>query len=304
MDKILISRCNCVGNKRAPLCPWPIRFNTLAKATSSIQGCEKEGSYFVRCSGSDDIAGLLILEGNSRITDDGRVVSGAPDPELIHMALSMLGLSNIVYTTFSNGMTKDEQEANGIDSGGAYGSEYHRYRVLIPCRYTKDQLSFLISYLMSHFYRHEIMLADVDINRSWSQPWYFPRVPQERRFFFKQYQKKMDDLDIVKVIDELKSTYDSEEDAIQRQKLVAARNYGKQEEIVDPWRRAIDNWSSNRDGFTISNVLTAVLETAPPHMRRDEMKVGGILRSLGFCKKRQLINGKPQVIWSKKHEAT
>ncbi len=299
MDNILISRCNCVGNKRASLCSWPVKFNTLSKATSSTKGYEKEGSYFVRCSESEDMAGLLILEGNSRIADDGRVVSGAPDPEIIHAVLSMLGLSNIIYTTFSNGMTKDEQEANGIDSGGAYGNEYYRYRVLIPCRYTKDQLSFLISYLMSHFHRHELMLADVDINRSWNQPWYFPRAPQERRFLFKQYQQKMDDLDIIKVIYDLKSTYDSEEDAAERQELRAARTYGKQAEIIDPLQKAIDNWSRNQDGFTTSCVLTAVLEKEPPHMRRDEMNAGGILRSFGFCKKRQLIDGKLKVIWSK-----
>jgi hypothetical protein len=77
----------------------------------------------------------------------------------VHEVLTKLFLSHCIYSSFSN------------DVG------LHKYRVIIPCEYSPEQLPILLDYLFSEFHQSGVMLADVKENRTWSQLWYFPRVP-------------------------------------------------------------------------------------------------------------------------------
>ncbi len=68
------------GVRNTHLIPWNTDFTRLVKELSTYQVGEKGGSYFIRCDGgsvrNDDhiqtqTANLLILDGDSRITEDG-----------------------------------------------------------------------------------------------------------------------------------------------------------------------------------------------------------------------------------------
>lgn len=143
---------------------------------------KKDGSYFIRATGTkrvdsnlSDIAYLLILDGDSSLDKDGHVVKGAPHPQKVHEVLKHLDLAHLIYTSHSN----------EIDN--------HRYRVVLPCIYSQDQLSSLINYLIKKLHEYGVMLKDVKENSVWSQPWYLPRVPDEaheRQFEFYDYAGK------------------------------------------------------------------------------------------------------------------
>jgi hypothetical protein len=130
------------------------------------------------------------LDGDSRIIEtEVKPVSGAPDPELVCQVLSKLGLTYSIYTSHNNHASSDELAAKDKNSGGLSGADFHKYRVIIPCRYTPEQLPILLEFLFSELHAANVMLAPVNENWTWSQPWFFPRVPDQKRldefkFFF------------------------------------------------------------------------------------------------------------------------
>jgi hypothetical protein len=73
---------------------------------------------------------VLILDGDSRIDENSEIKAGAPTPAEVSRILTKLSVSHVIYSSHSNGASKDEQTK---DSGGRYGADYHKYRVVIPC---------------------------------------------------------------------------------------------------------------------------------------------------------------------------
>ena len=191
------------GCSNTNLTPWEPNKTSLVKNFSTPVIGTKDGAYFIRCTGSkrnnadtSDEANILILDGDKRIDDYGEPIPGAPNPELVHQFLTSLGVCHLIYSSFSNGRTSDELEAECIYSGGLSGADYHKYRVIIPCSYAPEQLPILLNYLFSELHQADVMLAPVNENRAWSQPWYFPRVPDEqRKSQFKFYQHDGSPLD-------------------------------------------------------------------------------------------------------------
>ena len=117
---------------------------------------------------------MLILDGDSHINGDGEIVSGAPKAVSVHEFFKHRGIQHLIYTSYSNDI--------GLP----------KYRVIIPCEYSPEQLSILLDYLFKLLLEAGVMLAPVPENRTWSQPWYFPRVPDEQRkalFEFFQFSK-------------------------------------------------------------------------------------------------------------------
>jgi|GEM_PF-1543920 len=191
-----------------PYTPTP---KALIKRLSEPAIGTKDGIYFIRCSGTkrtnndtNDTASILIIDSDSHIDlNTGEIVSGAVSPDLVHIVLRDLGINHLIYSSFSNGATYEElhakdkpatdtQPAQIFNSGGFYGVDYHKYRVIIPCTYSREQLPVLLDYLFSELHKAGVMLVNVKENRTWSQAWYFPRVPDQARlnlFEFFQFSK-------------------------------------------------------------------------------------------------------------------
>lgn len=160
------------------LVPWTPTFEELVTTLFDCQIGNKDGTYYLRCGGTerkgasvDQIAHLLVLDGDSRIGEDGETVNGAPDPKLVHGVLTNLGLSHVIVPSHSN------------------REDLHKYRVLIPCEYTHDTGLALYYYLFSRLHEAGVMLTNVKENMTWAQAWYFPRVPDNERLelFKKQF---------------------------------------------------------------------------------------------------------------------
>jgi len=122
------------------------------------------------------------------------------------------------YGSFSNGATRAELAAKTkpgkpeIDTGGAYGRDFYKYRVVIFCTYSREQLPALLDYLFKELHQAGVMLADVKEQHTWSQPWYFPRVPDAHRrqlFTFKSHtgNKELD-------VDGIYSVWKAEQDKL------------------------------------------------------------------------------------------
>ncbi len=176
-----LARCDG-GVNNTNLTPWTPTFQNLVEELRNPTIGDKDGSYFLRCQGTkrnnadtSDKAYILILDGDSRIDEHGKVKSGAPNPATVSKVLTKMGVSHLIYSSFSNGITRKELQKKGIDSGGAY----HKYRVLIPCIYSPEQLPALLDYLFAKLHKSRVMLAPVNENKTWAQPWYFPRVPDD-----------------------------------------------------------------------------------------------------------------------------
>ena len=149
----------------------------LAKILSTPVIGNKDGSYFLRCAGTNrndkQTAHILILDGDSRITKDGEIVSGAPDPKLVHDTLAKHCVNHVIYSSHSN---------------AERGGDYHRYRAIIFIEYSREQLPILLNHFHELLHEDGVLLVNVKENRTWSQAWYFPRTPSGREHLFKSYQ--------------------------------------------------------------------------------------------------------------------
>ena len=161
---------------------------------------DKDGSYFIRTKGSKrtdkdtgDIASILILDGDSSINKDGEVISGAPHPKRVSGILRQMGITHCIYSSHSNGNNKANKDLG-------YDPEFHKYRVIMPCCYKREQLTNLLDYLFIELHKSKVMLANVRENKAWSQAWYYPRVPcvkTKELFKFYTYEGKFIDADQV-----------------------------------------------------------------------------------------------------------
>lgn len=166
------------GYKNTTLSNWNTDFYGLVQTFSTPAIGNKDGSYFIRSVGTkrnntdtSDKAYVLIMDGDSHINEDGEIVSGAPKPILVHEVLKRLGIQHLIYTSYSNDI--------GLP----------KYRVVIPCEYSPEQLPILLDYLFKLLHEAGVMLTPVPENRVWSQPWYYSRVPDEQhKSLFEFYQ--------------------------------------------------------------------------------------------------------------------
>lgn len=118
--------------------------------------------YFLRCTGTkrangsvDDIASLLILDGDKRYCHDGIEWNGAINPQLIHDLLKGEGINHVIYTSHSNDI------------------DLYKYRVVIPVQYHRNQLDAMLWHIFGMLHESELMLVDVKENHSYAQAWFF-----------------------------------------------------------------------------------------------------------------------------------
>lgn len=177
--EIYISVCESgvTNTSLKQLCITPQR---LANKLKQVKVGSKDGSYFVRYNGTirndkaaPDTAYVLILDGDSRITSDGEIVAPAPDPALVSEILANHRVNHVIYSSYSN---------------GEKGEDYFKYRVIIFIRYNHEQLPVLLNHFHELLHDEGCLLFNVKENRSFSQPWFFPRCPAERLHLFKFYE--------------------------------------------------------------------------------------------------------------------
>jgi len=179
---------------------------------------DKDGSYFTRCSGSkrnnqdtDDTASILILDGDSSLNSDGDPTPGAPHPKRVFAVLRKLGITHCIYSSYSNGCNKANKNTD-------YDPNFHKYRVIIHCYYTREQLPVLLENVTRELHNSGVMLVNVKENSSWSQAWYDPRVPGDKaKELFKFYSYEGQPLDANQIFGKCDQTLpDNEPDAIVR----------------------------------------------------------------------------------------
>jgi hypothetical protein len=155
--------------------------NLLAMLRSPLVGC-KDGSNFLRTSlkiGYDgkclsrsnmataSLARLCILDCDKSICQEtGEELEGAPSPQLVSDILRSLGIFHVLYGSYSH----------------YNGSKGNRYRILLITSqpYEKNQLLPTVESIISLLNRNITgnKLANATENRTWSQPWYYPRRPE------------------------------------------------------------------------------------------------------------------------------
>ena len=134
----------------------------------------------------------VILDGDSRISPEGEVLVGAPDPAAVHEVLTRLAIPHVIYSSHSNGKTREEVDAHNAaelkkkkpdlwNTGGAYGADFHKWRCVIPSEHARADLERILAWLHGQLHAAGVMLVNVKENKAWAQPWYFPRVPDEVR---------------------------------------------------------------------------------------------------------------------------
>ena len=140
---------------------------------------EKDGAHFIRTTIIEDngkclprsdkhaesVANLLIIDCDKRINIDDKEIDGAPDPEQIHNILKENNISHALYGSFSH----------------YTGNLGNRYRIIIPTNvsYNKEQLPSTVEHIIGiiNSSLNGEWLANARENRTWSQPWYYPRKP-------------------------------------------------------------------------------------------------------------------------------
>lgn len=121
---------------------------------------DKGGSYFIRCGGTKRTntdtapnASLLIIDGDKGV--DGGV---CPPPHDIHALLKSRNINHVVYSSYTNTPPTP------------------RYRIVLPCAYTREQLPPTLEAFFNILHANGLMLGNSSENATWSQAWYFPRV--------------------------------------------------------------------------------------------------------------------------------
>jgi len=150
-------------------------WDKLCALTTKPKVGEKDGSYLIRGGKlkspkrADDnlIEGeLIILDGDSRFDPEtGEVIEGAPPLPEVAKALDTLGITFCAHTSHS---AKPEEG-------------FWKYRILIPAKLRNQQeLADCVDFILEQLRGFGIYLTDVPEAKRWSQPWYLPRVRDER----------------------------------------------------------------------------------------------------------------------------
>lgn len=216
--KLRLSFSKSASIRSTALTTCEITWPELCKAFSNpvIAPNKLQTSYYLRCAGTkrsdttvDNQADLLIIDGDGRIGDGGEILKGAPAPAQVHEALKAAGIPHLIAGTHSNGLTQAEIAALNaakaakaeqatrtlrmknpnaptvipdlIDTGGLFGADLHRYRILVPTRYGRDDLEPLVGMVLSTLHEAGLMLAPAKENLDWSHAWFVPAVPDDAR---------------------------------------------------------------------------------------------------------------------------
>ena len=157
------------GVSDAKLTSLEVTWHEFTLVLKNPQIGNKDGSYFIRCSGSkrnnqdtDDTASILILDGDSSLNSDGESISGAPHPKRVSAVLRKLDITHCIYSSHSNGCNKANEDSD-------CDPDFHKYRVIIPCHYHREQLDDLLKYIFAELHNSGVMLVNVKENNSWSQ---------------------------------------------------------------------------------------------------------------------------------------
>jgi hypothetical protein len=153
--------------------PWLLTydqlFRSLAKPDPAVH--QKDGRSFLigPCSGrrigsNIPYGSVAVIDADSSITEEQKIVIGAPPPIQVHDALVSWNISHCLYTTFSH----------GTDKG-------NRYRIVIPARVENvRELRALVTYVVSLLQEHAgFPLALSRESFVWNQGWALPRVRYE-----------------------------------------------------------------------------------------------------------------------------
>ena len=174
---LILSTCKG-GVINTDLRVWKTSFPDFCEALSAPQTGVKDGTYWVRggyFNGSQKradahllAADMVILDGDKRIDPEtGELYDGAPHPSLVHEVLRDLDIQHHIYTSHSHDANRN------------------KYRVCVPAHVENQQLlCACVDWLIERLHAEGIYLATVPENYAWSQPWYHPRVDQNRAAFF------------------------------------------------------------------------------------------------------------------------
>lgn len=174
--KLNLSRTLSGGVGNTELKPFDLTLTEFGELTKpgNIPTGPKDGPYFVRgrCEGKRSDKGfsrntslLVIIDGDSSITEDGEITEGAPDPRQVHEVLKQANVDHLIYTSHSH-------QKNGAG--------FNKWRALIPSNATIDSLTAGVDAVIDLLYLGGIKVAPVKENYCLSQPWYFPRVAPSR----------------------------------------------------------------------------------------------------------------------------
>lgn len=152
-------------------------FRFLLKSKRVITDKLSSG-YYTRCvingarnnDNAADIAGILILDGDGQIDPiTGEVIAGAVNPFEVHSVLNHLGIDHLITSSHSN------------------TADVRKYRVVIPCQYTRHDLPIILKWIFERLHENGVMLANVKENSSWAQAWFMPSVHPDREHLFKMF---------------------------------------------------------------------------------------------------------------------
>jgi hypothetical protein len=168
-EVLQLSRCYGAAND-TQLVEWNVTLtNLVCELNNPKEGVKGSAGYFLRCTGTKRnntdtsyTADILILDGDKSIDKaTGEELNYAPPLDDVANALKSLNIPFVAYTSASNQPDKP------------------KYRVLIPCRYNRDNINILLDFIFKKLHEKGVMLVDVKENRVWSQPWFFPTVDVE-----------------------------------------------------------------------------------------------------------------------------
>lgn len=200
-SEIKLAKTSAGDVRNTRISPWILSFAELEKFLATPIVGEKNGTYFVRATGENrsdfelaEYSGVLILDGDSRIADDGEILDGCVSMQDVHGLLVYLAVPHIIYPSHScfSSLEKLNHKDEALRSagktpknrGGVSHYNFYKWRLLIPCRYEKQQLKYLVNFFIKILNKNDLSVADVPENCRWSQPWFLPRVDKELELDF------------------------------------------------------------------------------------------------------------------------
>lgn len=174
--KLNLSRTVTGGVSNTQLQPFDLTLSELIAMfqPQNVKAGPKDGPYFVRghSEGSRSDKAMLqakhlliIIDGDSSVTEDGEIIEGAPDPKLTHEAMKQAGIEHLIYTSHSH---------------HKHGQSFNKWRLLVPSDATAQTLESGVDAILDILHLSGVKVAPVSENNSLSQPWFFPRVEAGR----------------------------------------------------------------------------------------------------------------------------
>lgn len=174
--KLNLSRTMTGGVSNIQVQPFNLTLSELVVMfqPEQVKAGPKDGPYFLRgsCNGGRSDAAmvqaenlLIIIDGDSSVSDEGEIVEGAPDPKLAHEAMKQAGIEHVIYTSHSH---------------HKHGNSFNKWRLLVPSDATAHTLTSGVDAILDILHLSGVKVAPVKENNSLSQPWFFPRLEAGR----------------------------------------------------------------------------------------------------------------------------